>query len=120
MMLKLAAEKPEVRVVNDQFGSPTYTKDLASKIKEILDKPAPFGVYHVTNQGRVSWYDLAKKTFELAGVTTPLIPISSAESGSKIKRPLSSALKNSSLAKSGLVPLRLWDMALSEYIQEIQ
>ncbi|MDP1719262.1 MAG: dTDP-4-dehydrorhamnose reductase, partial [bacterium] len=87
LMLKLAQEKPEVRVVNDQFGSPTYTKDLAEKIKEILERPAPFGIYHITNQGRVSWYDLAKKTFEFAGVKTPLIPISTGESGTKIKRP---------------------------------
>ncbi|MEK7654147.1 MAG: dTDP-4-dehydrorhamnose reductase [Patescibacteria group bacterium] len=120
LMLKLAKEQGEVRVVRDQFGCPTYTRDLASKIKELLHRNAPFGVYHITNQGRTSWYGFAKKTFELAKEKAKLIPIATAESGSKIQRPKNSILENRNLSEVGIPLLRPWEEALKDYFEEIQ
>lgn len=120
LMLGKAKESGEVRVVNDQFGSPTYTRDLASKIKELLHRNAPFGVYHITNQGRTSWYGFAKEAFKLAKEKAKIIPISTKDSGSKIQRPQNSILENHNLSEVGIPLLRPWQEALEDYFEEIQ
>lgn len=119
LMLKLAKEKGEARVVNDQWGSPTYTLDLAAKIKELLGSPVPFGTYHITNQGMTSWFGFAQKIFELVGLQPRLIPISTEESGSAIRRPRSSILENKALKGIGISLLRPWHEALGAYLDEI-
>jgi dTDP-4-dehydrorhamnose reductase len=120
-MLKLGAEKKEVKVVNDQFGKPTYTVDLAAQILYILSNNLEFGIYHVTNEtpegsskaeaGGISWFDFAKKIFELAKLEVKVIPCSSQEFIRPAKRPLHSALINTKLP-----PLRNWEVALREYL----
>lgn len=119
-MLQLAQEQSQVRVVADQFGSPTYTRDLACKMKELLDRKVAYGLYHITNQGRCSWYELAKKVFEIFQVKTELVPIGTSESLSKIKRPRSSILENARLQQLNIELLRPWQEALVDYAKEIQ
>jgi dTDP-4-dehydrorhamnose reductase len=114
-MLKLGSEKKEVKVVNDQFGKPTFTVDLARQILYILSNNLEFGTYHVTDEtaeGGISWFDFATKIFELAKLEVKAIPCSSQEFIRPAKRPAHSALINSKLP-----PLRKWDEALKEYLE---
>ncbi|MEW6407329.1 MAG: dTDP-4-dehydrorhamnose reductase [Patescibacteria group bacterium] len=110
-MLELAHKMPELKVVNDQTGSPTYAVDLAKRTKEILEGNYPFGVYHITNEGTVSWYDFAKKIFEIAKIDVKVIPVASNEFPRPAKRPKYSVLVNTKLPKS-----RKWEEALEEYL----
>ncbi|MDZ4299977.1 MAG: dTDP-4-dehydrorhamnose reductase [Candidatus Sungbacteria bacterium] len=121
MMLTRALRGEVLRVVDDQVGSPTYARDLAEKIKELIERDAPCGVYHITNAGSCSWYAFAKKIFELSGVIPKeLIPIMTKESGTIIARPRVSVLKSARLQELGIAPLRHWHDALAAYLDEIK
>ena len=87
--------------VDDQTGSPTYTKDLAKAIRVLLDTGClkNYGVYHVSNSGRVSWCDYAKKILEIVGSKTEVLPISSISLARPAKRPAMSELDNSKFIK---------------------
>lgn len=111
-MLKLAQEKDELNVVNDQFGKPTFTKDLAKETRRILENQEPFGIYHIVNDGVCTWYDFAKEIFEIKGVDIKVNPISSAEYPMLTPRPKYSVLINTKLE-----PLRSWQEALKEYLK---
>ena len=111
IMLNLAKAGKDINVVDDQIGKPTFTKDLAEKTKAILDQEAPFGIYHVVNEGTCSWYDFAKKIFEIKGLTINLKPIKSADYPLPTPRPQYSILLNTKL-----LPLRSWEEALKEYL----
>lgn len=119
LMLKLAAENQEIKVVDDQFTSPTYTLDLAEKIQELIKRPAPFGIYHITNYGGCSWFDFAKKIFELKKLNPDLKAIKTADRPAKLTRPSSTILSNKALEKSGLALLRPWPEALQDYLEKI-
>lgn len=116
LMLKKAKDGEAIRVVNDQYGSPTYTYDLALKIKELIDKKAPSGIYHITNSGSCSWYKFAKKIFELVNINPDLEAIKSSDRLSNIKRPKYSVLSGVALEKIGLDKLRSWQEALKEFL----
>ncbi|MFC1559532.1 dTDP-4-dehydrorhamnose reductase [Candidatus Margulisiibacteriota bacterium] len=117
LMLHLAKEKGTVRVVTDQIVSPTYTLDLAGKIKDLI-KTKKYGTYHVTNNGQCSWYDFAKKIFELSGTKVKLEKTTSDEFKSKANRPAFSVLDNHNLRRIGLDDMRTWDKALEAYLKE--
>ena len=110
-MLKLAKEKDELGIINDQTGCPTYTKDVALKTKEIIEGKLPFGIYHSANSGKATWYEFAKKIFELAKVNIKAKPIPTEAYPTPAKRP-----KNSILLNTKLKPLRKWEEALKDYI----
>lgn len=110
-MLRLADEKTELRVVNDQRGKPTYAADLARATLGILTASRPFGIYHVTNEGETTWFDFAVRILKAAGKQTPVVPVSSKEYPTPAKRPMFSSLINTKLP-----PMRLWEEALSEYL----
>ena len=112
-MLKLASEDKEINVVSDQFGKPTYTLDLAKKTREIIETQMPCGIYHVTNDGVCSWYDFAKKIFELKNVSAKLNPITLKEYMLSTPRPKYSVLVNTKLE-----PLRKWEESLREYLSQ--
>lgn len=121
MMLARARHGEILRVVNDQIGSPTYACDLAEKTKELIERDAPCGIYHITNAGSCSWYEFAKKIFELSGITPKeLIAITTKESGTTIARPRVSVLKSTRLQELGIAPLRPWQDALTAYLDEIK
>jgi dTDP-4-dehydrorhamnose reductase len=119
LMLKRAREQSEVRVVNDQFGCPTYTKDLSQKVREMIERPVPYGIYHVSNQGPCTWFDWAQKVFEMRNIRTRLTAISTSESGTTIRRPKRSVLKNKRLQDMGIPLLKHWESALVEYFAEL-
>ncbi len=113
-MLGLAKEKDSLSVVNDQIGSPTFTKDLAQYTRTLLEEEYPFGTYHGVNDGRTSWYEFAKKIFEIADVNIEVKPVTSAEFVRPAKRPSFSILQNTKGPK-----MRSWTEALQEYIQSM-
>ena len=106
-----------LKVVDDQVGSPTYTKDLAKAIRALIDKKIKiFGIYHVSNSGSVSWYEYAKEILKLAGSKTDVAPISSEELNRPARRPAMSVLDNSKFAEFTGYRMRLCKSALEEYI----
>jgi dTDP-4-dehydrorhamnose reductase len=115
-MIERARAGQRLRVVNDQIMCPTYSYDLAVKIKELIEKPAAYGVYHITNQGSCSWYDFTKKILELMDIGASVEPITTEQSGTKAARPKRSVLKNLALEKIGLPPMPIWEDALKRYL----
>lgn len=112
-MLQLSKGNDTLRVVNDQWGKPTYARDLAYRTKQLIEQDKPFGIYHITNEGKTTWYQYAKKIFELAQIEQKVKPVSSRDFKTKAKRPLYSALLNTKLLK-----LRRWEEALEEYLND--
>lgn len=120
-ILKKAEGEKEIKVVSDQFGSPTYALDQAKSIMKILElyqrRKDIHGIYHVTNSDDCSWYRLAQKTLELANMReVTLIPIMSGELNRPAERPAMSILDNTRYTNLSGEPLRPWDKALEEYI----
>ena len=120
-MLKLSEKYPEIRVVNDQIGTPTYTYDLARLLVDMTETEK-YGFYHATNEGEyISWYDFAVEIFKQAEKETKVIPVSTEEYGvSKAKRPFNSRLDKSKLTANGFQLLPDWKDALARYLKEIQ
>lgn len=116
-MLTLAKERDELRVVNDQVFSPTYTKDLARKIGQLIETEF-YGIFHITNRGACSWYEFTKEILRLTGLKTPVIPITSDQYPQKAKRPRYSVLDNYHLRLLGMDDMRPWQEALVDYMRE--
>lgn len=114
-MLKLSENHDVITVVNDQFGSPTYTYDLARLLVDMVltDK---YGVYHATNEGICSWYDFACAIFEEAGIPMTVKPVSTAEYGAKASRPANSRMSKDKLEENGFERLPAWQDALKRYL----
>ncbi|MGL4912419.1 MAG: dTDP-4-dehydrorhamnose reductase [Romboutsia sp.] len=117
-MLKLSKEKKELSVVDDQIGSPTYTKDLAPLLIDMVESDK-YGIYHATNEGFCSWYEFAKEAFKYKEITISLNPIKTSQYPTKAKRPLNSKLSKCKLSASGFKPLRHWKEALHDYIDTL-
>jgi dTDP-4-dehydrorhamnose reductase len=103
--------------VADQVLGPSYTLDLARKVWAVLPK-ATHSLYHLTSGGQTSWYDFARRAFQLAGVTADITPVTAAEFGARAQRPAYSVLGHAHLAALGEDDLRPWDTALAAYIAE--
>ncbi|MCD6101409.1 MAG: dTDP-4-dehydrorhamnose reductase [Candidatus Marinimicrobia bacterium] len=116
-MVQKAKRGEEIRVVSDQFMSPTYTKDVARTLRKFLELKPEFGVYHMVNEGFCSWYEFTREIFEILGWNVEVKPIKSSELKRLAKRPQFSALKNKKLEKLGL-KMRHWREALGEYLKE--
>ena len=120
-MLNLSKKNKELKVVNDQIGSPTYAKDLAKAIKEIIDKKSDkYGIYHVTNKGEVSWYEFAKKIFEIKNIDIKVNPVTSEEFPRPAPRPHYSVLNNQKWIDAGFTPLRNYEESLKEYLDSLK
>jgi dTDP-4-dehydrorhamnose reductase len=117
-MLRLGREQPELRVVDDQVGSPTFTRDLAAAIRE-LSTSGRYGAWHRTNEGRCSWYDLAVATFELAGLDVRVEPIASTDFPRPARRPAWSVLDGGHATASGLMVLPHWREGLRRLLEEL-
>jgi dTDP-4-dehydrorhamnose reductase len=112
-MLRLAAERDNVSVVTDQIGQPTWTADLAAQTVLLLDSDAGAGIYHATNSGQASWFDLARATFEIAGLDPArVLATDSAAFVRPAPRPPYSVLDHGGWASAGLAPMRSWRSAL--------
>ncbi len=119
-MLNVGKKYPEVRVVNDQIGTPTYTYDLARLLVDMTETEK-YGYYHATNEGGyISWYDFTCEIFRQAGYDTKVTSVTTEEYGiSKAARPFNSRLDKSKLSENGFEPLPTWQDALSRYLKEI-
>ena len=120
-MLALSEKYENLRVVNDQIGTPTYTFDLARLLVDMIETEK-YGYYHATNEGGyISWADFAAEIFRQAGKATTVTPVTTAEYGlSKAARPYNSRLDKSKLVEMGFTPLPTWQDALSRYLKEIE
>lgn len=116
-MVKKAQEGKEVKVVNDQILTPTYTVDLANNLKELL-KTKEYGLYHITSEGQCSWYEFASEIFKLIKSSTALLPVPTSTFYSPVERPGYSVLDNAHLKKIGLNLMRPWQDALHRYMRE--
>ncbi|MEA3200203.1 MAG: dTDP-4-dehydrorhamnose reductase [Thermoplasmata archaeon] len=116
-ILKKAREGGPLKVVNDQWMTPTYTMDAAGAILDLLERDAR-GVVHVTNAGAVTWHGFASRAVALAGLKVEVQPIDHTAFPSKAERPANSALHNAGLARALGHPLRPWPDALAAYLKE--
>jgi len=117
-VLKLAREKSVLKVVDDQVGSPTYTKDLSQQIKRLVATEL-YGIYHITNSGRCSWYEFAQEILKLAGIKgVKVTPITSEELARPAPRPKFSVLENYCLRLSLGNGMREWKEALRDFLEE--
>ncbi len=127
-MLKVGKNHDRLTVVKDQIGTPTYTKDLARLLVDMI-QTEKYGIYHATNEGGyISWYDFAVEIFRQAAVLDPaydeehlqVVPVTTEEYGvSKARRPFNSRLDRSKLVEQGFEPLPEWKDALARYIKEV-
>lgn len=116
-ILSLAAGRTELRVVSDQRGSPTSTRDLSGKVREMMEAGVPGGIYHVTNGGSCTRAEQARKILQLAGVEgVRVVPVPSSEFPTPAARPENSVLENAALEAAGLAPLGPWEAALARYL----
>ncbi|MGA9048755.1 MAG: dTDP-4-dehydrorhamnose reductase [Dehalococcoidia bacterium] len=118
MMLKLAKERKEVRVVDDEVLTPTFTEDISQQIVE-LSKVGHYGLYHVTAQGSCSWYTFAAKIFQLTGTQVNLLVADPNEFAGKVARPKYSVLENSKLKELNMDIMPHWEEGLRKYLKKI-
>jgi dTDP-4-dehydrorhamnose reductase len=127
-MLRLMNERDEIKVVNDQWGSPTWAFDLAGTVLAFIKaadsgKGIPFGIYHYTNEGNITWFDFASEIYsrgrELGRVTREctVLPCASAEYPSKVKRPAYSVLDKTKIRAALGLKIPAWDESLKEYLK---
>ena len=118
-MINVGKTHLEVRVVDDQIGTPTYTKDLARLLVDMVETEK-YGYYHATNEGGyISWADLAEESYRAAGMDVKVNRVSTAEYGASVaKRPMNSRLDKSKLVTAGFQPLPDWKDAVRRYIAE--
>jgi len=115
-ILRLAESRPQLDVVDDQRGSPTYTVDLARAITRLCRKNAS-GIVHATNSGDCTWFEFAREIVSRAGLQVEVRPTTSAKMARPAARPVYSVLSPESLHKAGIT-LPAWQDALSRYIDE--
>ena len=115
-MLRLSETNSELNVVNDQIGSPTSTVDLAKAIIDLIHTEH-YGIYHGTCEGQCSWYDFAKKIFEIKNIDIKVNPVTSDEFKRPAPRPKYSVLDNFMLKLVELNSFRKWEDSLEEYLK---
>jgi dTDP-4-dehydrorhamnose reductase len=117
-ILHAADSRPDLKVVTDQIGSPTYTRDLSSAIRALVRADAR-GLLHITNTGACSWFDFAKETLQRAGRNTSISPVTSEQVGRPARRPVYSVLSSKASADRGIV-MPNWQKALDNYLSELR
>lgn len=114
-MLRLSKDREELNIIADQMGSPTYTKDLAPLLVDMIESDK-YGTYHATNEGYCSWFDFAKEIFTISDIGIKVKPISTSQYPTKAKRPFNSKMSKQKLMDNGFQELRNWKLALKDYI----
>lgn len=118
-MLNLGKTRDSLTVVNDQFGSPTYTYDLAKLLVDMVETDK-YGIYHATNEGICTWYEFACEIFKQAGMDIKVSPVLASEYPAKAKRPSNSRMSKEKLTENGFEKLPTWQDALARYLKEIE
>jgi dTDP-4-dehydrorhamnose reductase len=113
LMIDLSAKSNQIKAVNDEVNSITYAPDLAAATQVLLDEARPFGTYHISNSGAVSWYDFAQEIFRVTGREITVEPVPSSTFPRKAKRPARSVLLNTKLPA-----FRPWQHALEAFLTE--
>ena len=116
-MLRLAGQGRDIKVVADQYVSPTYTYDLAVAMGQLI-QTKNYGTYHITNSESCSWFELAMAVFMITNLAPNVSETTSAEFGAKAKRPLYSVLGNGALEQAGIPRIRSWREGLDAYLTE--
>lgn len=116
-MIKLSETRKEISVVNDQVGSPTYTKDIAETMDKFINSKN-YGIYHITNEGFCSWCEFAKAIFSKLNIDMKVNSISSEEYKTLAQRPKNSRLSKDKLENNGFCRLPSWENALDRYLEE--
>ncbi len=117
-MLRLGDTHPQLNVVSDQIGSPTYTPDLAKLICDMIETEK-YGTYHGTNENYCSWAEFAEEIMKQGGKETIINPVTTAEYGAKAQRPLNSRLSKKCIDNAGFDRLPTWQDALTRFIKEL-
>ena len=118
-MLNLGKTRDHLTVVNDQFGSPTYTYDLAKLLVDMIQTDK-YGIYHATNEGICTWYEFACEIFRQVGLNVSVAPVTADQYPAKAKRPSNSRMSKDKLEENGFDRLPTWQDALERYLKEIQ
>ena len=119
-MLKLGAERDELKIVADQVGTPTYAMDLADCIfKIILSDKAAYGTYHYSNEGVASWYDFAKAIFDISGTEVKTLPIKTSEYPARAIRPAYSVMDKTKIKQAFGIEIPYWRDSLITCISKI-
>jgi len=118
-MLNLGRTRDRLTVVNDQFGSPTYTYDLAKLLVDMIQTDK-YGIYHATNEGICTWYEFACEIFKQAGIQVEVAPVTADQYPAKAKRPSNSRMSKDKLEENGFKRLPSWQDALGRYLKEIE
>jgi dTDP-4-dehydrorhamnose reductase len=115
LMLKLSREQDEVRVVDEEFVTPTPTVEIARQLL-VLSQASHYGLYHATAEGSCSWYEFARSIFDMMGIKVRLVRARPGEFASRVPRPRNSVLENAALKREGLNVFRHWKEGLQEYL----
>ena len=115
-MLRVGKEHGAASVVNDQFGSPTYTVDLSVLLVDMVETNR-YGIYHATNEGFCSWFDFTCEIYKQAGLNIPVTPVSSSQFQAKAKRPSNSRMSKEKLTMNGFKKLPTWQDATARYVK---
>jgi dTDP-4-dehydrorhamnose reductase len=118
-MLELAKTRDELKIVNDQTGSPTHALDLAHVIVGFLQKPTLKGTYHYSNEGQCTWYEFAREIFTLANIGIRVLPIPSSEFPTPAKRPQFSLLDKSKIKKDLDLQIPHWQQSLKNCMESL-
>ena len=120
-MIRLGKEKPELGVIFDQIGTPTYARDLAVAIMTIINKGIVPGIYHFTNEGVISWYDFTKAIHRIAGITTCHVrPLHTAEYPTPANRPHYSVLDKTKIKETYGIEIPYWEESLKDCLEKIE
>lgn len=117
-ILNKAQTVDTLTVVNDQYGSPTYTFDLARLLVDMIQSDK-YGFYHATNEGICTWYEFACEIIRQAGLSTKVLPVSADRYPAKAKRPANSRMSKEKLTENGFVKLPAWQDAVKRYLEII-
>lgn len=117
-MLRLGRERGAVKVVDDQIGSPTYTRDLSILLADMAESEK-YGIYHASNEGFCSWYEFAAEIFRKAGLRVDVTPVDSGSFPTKARRPHNSRMNKDKIVKNGFNKLSSWQDALGRYLREL-
>ncbi len=115
-IIRKSESDEEIYVISDLYMSPTYSVDVSQAIYDIVQVNAPSGIYHLSNSGTCSWFELAEEVLKKVNAHTSIKPILASEYASKAIRPVDSSLASTNLSAIGLKPMRNWTTAVTDYL----
>lgn len=118
-VIKIGGERGSIEVVNDQRGSPTYARDIAKPLAILIEK-GKSGIYHISNSGSCTWYELALEIFATLGMEVRVTPISSQALNRKAARPAYSVFDTGKVQRATGVVMRNWQEAMQEYLKDVR